>query len=166
VLLAVVTLAAALIGGPAQAVPVTVGGTTYDVQFFPDGQSFNDNVSALTPPNAPPWWGSSTQASAFANAYDAHVSTPFPFDDPALITDYIFFAYANSGTSVSFAYLSENGSTGFGATGETSSTSTWHYAYTTPLSAVPEIDGNALAQAGLILLALFLVLRGRRPDLA
>lgn len=119
--LAVLTLAATLIGAPAQAVPVTVGGTTYDVQFFPDGQSFNDNETALTPPNAPPWWGSLATARDFANAYETQVPTPYPFDDPGVGFDYIFFAHDNPGASVFFAFLRDDGFVDGGSVNELAS---------------------------------------------
>jgi hypothetical protein len=163
VALAVVTLAAALIGAPAQAVPVTVGGTTYDVQFFPGGQSFDDNRASL---KATPWFGDATLASDLADAYRDQVATPYPFDDNIFI-DYLFFAHEETGGTVSVEYLVENGFRSSFDLSDAVKSLSFQYAYSAgTVSAVPEIDGNALAQAGLILLALFLVLRGRRPDMA
>lgn len=159
--LTVFMLAVLVVASPAQAVNVTVGGTTYDVQFFPGGQSFDDNAAALTPPNAPPWWGSLATATDFANAYGAQAGPPYPFDVTGG-SDFLFFAYNNPSTFVEFAYLTESGSVTSTSLSQTTSFSGYHYAYTTPLSSVPEIDGGALAQAGLILLAMWLVLRGRR----
>jgi len=160
--LAVVTLVAALIGTPAQAVNVTVGGTTYDVQFFPGLQSFDDNRTVL---ENTPWFGDSALAGQLAYAYRTDVGTPYPFDDNAGF-DYLFFAYDESSGLVSFEYLRDDGFRSDTSLNEVSVSTAYHYAYGSAVAAaVPEIDGNALAQAGLILLALFLVLRGRRRGL-
>jgi hypothetical protein len=167
VLLAVVTLAAALIGGPAQAVPVTVGGTTYDVQFNTsgtNGASFNEDSALI---QASPWWGSAAQANDFAVAYGAQVGPNYPFDLNGAV-EYLLFSHVTSGGLNNAEFLSEGGGVGnFFNLSNSSNFSNAYYAYaSSPTAAVPEIDGNALAQAGLILLALFLVLRGRRPDMA
>jgi len=159
--LAVVTLVAALIGTPAQAVPVTVGGTTYDVQFFPQFQSFEDNRAAL---EATPWFGDATLASNLADAYDTDVGTS-PFNVNVSLLDYLFFAHDETGGDVSFEYLRDDGFRSSTTLSEVDISVGWHYAYGSAVAA-PEIDGNALGQAGLILLALFLVLRGRRGGVA
>jgi len=166
--LAVVTLVAALIGTPAQAVNVTVGGTTYDVQFNDTGTtgtSFSADSALI---QASPWWGDATLAEDFATAYGAQVARDYPFDldFSSGSFDYLFFAYTTDGTSNNLRFLAEDGSVGsFPPLPNSNAFSNAFYAFAAP-SAVPEIDGNALAQAGLILLALFLVLRGRRQGMA
>ena len=57
--LAIFVFAVSLVASPAQAVPVTVGGTTYDVQFFQGPQSFNDNATVL---RNTPWFGNQALA--------------------------------------------------------------------------------------------------------
>ena len=163
--LAVVTLVAGLIGTPAQAVNVTVGGTTYNVEFFAGGESYDNNTATLSSPATAPWLGSLAQATAFANAYRSQVSTPYPFEDTPGFTDYIFFSYSPPGGIVDLVFLRDDGVVNNVNLAPNTADPTYHYAYTTPFSAVPEIDGNALAQAALILLALFLVLRGRRQGM-
>ena len=164
--LAVLTIAAALGASPAQAVPVTVGGTTYNVEFFAGGESYDNNTATLSSPATAPWLGSLAQATAFANAYRTQVPTPYPFEDTPGFTDYIFFSYSPPGGIVDLVFLGDDGVVSDTNLSPNVSDPTFHYAYTTPFSAVPEIDGNALAQAALILLALFLVLRGRRGSVA
>jgi len=162
--LAVFTLVAALIGTPAQAVPVTVGGTTYDVQFFQGPQSFNDNRTVL---ENTPWFGDPTLASDLADAYGTDVGTPYPFNVNAGFTDSLFFAHDETAGIVDLVYLQESGFRSASSVNETSVAIGVHYAYGSAVAAaVPEIDGNALGQAGLILLALFLVLHGRRGGVA
>jgi len=166
--LAVVTLVAALIGTPAQAVPVTVHGTTYDVQFNTTGStgtSFNDDAALI---QASPWWGSSALANDFATAYGAQVATPYPFDLVAGGSEFLQFSHSTDGSNNDAQFLRDDGSIGFFLSlDNTTQSSQGLYAYaSSPAAAVPEIDGNALAQAGLILLALFLVLRGRRGSVA
>jgi hypothetical protein len=63
--------------GSAQALVVTVGGTQYDVTTFTG--SYNDNSSKFAQPPAPgvmPWWGSSSNATAFASAVGTNLGTP------------------------------------------------------------------------------------------
>ena len=159
--LAVVTLVAALIGTPAQAVNVTVGGTTYDVQFFQGPQSFNDNRTVL---ENTPWFGDNALAGQLADAYRDDVTTPYPFNVSGG-SDLLFFAHDETGGAVTIEVLRDDGDRSFTFLTEGFSAIGLHYAYGSA-AAVPEIDGNALAQAGLILLALFLVLRGRRGGVA
>ena len=156
--LAVVTLAATLIGTPAQAEPVTVGGTTYDVQFFQGPRSFNDDETAL---RNTPWFGNQALASDFADAYGTQVSKPYPFDVTSDV-EFLLFAYSESRGLVENEFLDDDGNKFSLNTTAGDNFAPFQYAYTSPLQAVPEIDGNALSQAALILLALWLGLRGRR----
>lgn len=138
---------------PARAVNVTVGGITYDVQFFQAPQSFNDNAAAI---QAAPWWGSQAVASDFAVAYRSQVGSA-PFNVSGAL-DSLLFAYSSV---VEYVYYSETGLTSTSSTSPANVWTTAHYAYVASPSPVPEINGNALAQAGLILLALWLMLRRR-----
>ena len=111
--LAVVTLVAALIGTPAQAVPVTVHGTTYDVQFNTTGStgtSFNDDAALI---QASPWWGSSALANDFATAYGAQVATPYPFDLVAGGSEFLQFSHSTDGSNNDAQFLRDDGSIGF-----------------------------------------------------
>ncbi len=168
-------LCAALLGPlAANAVIVTVGGTDYDVLFFPLGESFDDNEAALM---ATPWWGDATLADDIADAYLAQIGiagSPFS-DNPAEGTN-LWFAYEvttilNPDDAVNRAQLNEGfpsiplapavapAGNGFQSTGSANGA----YAYGTIVAAaVPEIDGNALAKALFILFALGVWLDMRR----
>jgi hypothetical protein len=154
-------LACALILGAlqpsqAQAVNITVSGTTYDVQFFPGGESFDDNQAAI---EASPWWGSAALAQDFADAYAAQVPTPYPFNDTAG-TDLLFFSFAVDPTWASIYRLDETGAVIPALVGRGVTLSFHHQAYVAALP-VPEIDGGALGQGAVILLAVWLLLRRR-----
>jgi hypothetical protein len=167
----------AALPGPlaANAVIVTVGGTDYDVLFFPLGQSFDDNEAALM---ATPWWGDPTLADNIADAYLARIGVAgSPFSDNPAEGTRLWFAYEVAtilvaDDAVNRAQLHEGfpsiplgpavapAVTGFQSTGSSHSA----YAYAAPLGpvTVPEIDGNAMAKALFILFALGVWLDMRR----
>ena len=160
--LAVLAFAVALPASPAQAVTVTTGGTTYDIEFFPGGESFLDNQAAL---ESTPWWGDTTLALNLASAYATQVPAPYPFDEN-VGNDFLFFTYSHSAATAYSAVVTDGSVVSTATTGDASSNSGYHFAYAASPTPVPEIDGNALGQAALILLALWLVLRGRRQGTA
>ncbi len=150
---------------PAHALLVVVGGTTYDVQPLPTGESFADNSVALSDPAQTAWWG-----------------------DPALaadIRDEVFAAEGNATFTRVFAHTLTGSLTAEVRTGSTAATnpnistgllgipttdtafqgSPYVY-YTGTAVSVPEIDGNALAKALFILFALGAWLHVRRARAA
>lgn len=155
-LLVAFVLALALLPAAAQAVQLTVNGATYDVQFFQGPDSFNDNDTAIM---ASPWWGDSQLARDFANAYDAAVTPNYPFDLNAG-PDLLAFAYEtfpDGGLNVRYERLTDFGSVATRSTSVLTGVPDLHYAYATPVG-VPEIDGGALGQGAVILLAIWLML--------
>jgi len=151
----------ALAAVPAQAANVTVGGIIYDIQFT-QGNSFNDDSAHTT---ASPWWNSATEAQDFASAYGAQVTTPYPFDVTAPIDSLLFsYALTASGAENDAYRLSEDGDLDVAlGLDNTRDLQNRFYAYSAgTVGVVPEINGRALSQAGLILLALWLGLRARR----
>ena len=153
-ILALVPLTAA-----AQAVQLTVNGTTYDVEFFEGPDSYLDNSPAII---ASPWWGDFQLARDFANAYDAAVAPGYPFDLNAG-TDNLAFAYEtylDGFLNVRYERLTDGGDVATRASQVSSGSPDLHYAYATP-AAVPEIDGGALGQGAVVLLAIWLMLRQR-----
>ena len=146
--------------GQAQALNVTVGGTTYNVQFLnvsTDG-TFLDNIATLTNTATAPWWGNSTLALQFADAYDAADGaggfagsglTGSPF--------WLNFVYAHSAPLVDVAQYSDGGATSLcpGCVNESSTTARFYLAYAaSSTAAVPEIDANVLVQALFVLFVL------------
>jgi hypothetical protein len=69
--------ATVLTPGSAQAYVVTVGGVQYDVTTFTGSYDANTSKFALPPaPGVMPWWGSSSNATAFASAVGTNLGTP------------------------------------------------------------------------------------------
>lgn len=54
---------------PAQALPITVNGTQWDVTYFSGVYDDNQSKFAAPPGGQMPWWGSSSLAEAFKQAY-------------------------------------------------------------------------------------------------
>jgi len=147
-------------------VEIVVGGVNYSVQFDffagSGGTSFDESRTLI---EASPWWGSSTLAQSFLLAYRSELLPSFPFDNDfagAGTIDNLLFSYATDETTNDLWALADTGSTSqsIGVIDNSFGFPNNFYAYGSVV--VPEIDGNALAQAAIILLALFLVLRGRR----
>ena len=157
----------ALWTAPAHAVIITVGGTDYDVVFYSNGidvpqPSFDDNAADLTNTVIAPWWGDGAAALAFANAY-AVQAPPGSFDINSGF-DIIMFAHAEAGGIVSVVRIVDTGTRTVSTTTLTASIGYGDavYAYTVPIAAVPEIDGNALAKALFVLFTLYVWLQVRR----
>ena len=149
---------------PANAVIITVGGVDYDVVFFTNGfgidqPSFTDNAAAL---QATPWFGNPGLAEDFAEAYDTQVTGGDRFNLSTGVTDLLAFAHT---TDVDTFRVFEGGGVNSFTFGPASPFVSVAYAYTVPIAAVPEIDGNALAKALFLLFTLYvwiLVRRNRR----
>jgi hypothetical protein len=157
----------------ADAIPpltITVLGTQYavqyDVQFF-NNTSFDTRSGELL---TTPWWGDAAKAIAFRNAYKlAAAGSPILFDlvsgnfNPPANLDFLLFVSAINPLNseiINTAYLSDQR-----ITYETNSLireNRFYYALAVESpSAVPEINAGSLAQALLILFALWLVTRRR-----
>lgn len=166
-------LCAALLGPlAANAVIVTVGGTDYDVLFFPLGESFDDNEAALM---ATPWWGDATLADDIADAYLAQIGIAgSPFSDNPAEGTRLVFAYEEDRflalDTVNAAQLNEGQPSVPLPAGvvpvelfQANNDGNIAFAHGTIVAAaVPEIDGNALAKALFILFALGVWLDMRR----
>lgn len=157
----------ALLSSQARAVEISVnvGGTvsTFDVLFVTtsggQGTSFDDASPLIE--NVAPWWGNVSVADDFVAAYISQVPTPFPFD-VSPTTDALLFAFSSDGLTHSVRGFEDDGDT-LSASGVGNSlqiTNTVFYAYV-KADPVPEIDGGALGQGAVILLAFWLTLRRR-----
>lgn len=170
VLLQRAALAAAFVlaGLPAQAFQLTVLGVTYDITLNL-GSYDTVNAGPNGPLTATPWFGDFTVGSALVNELQAQdiAASGALVPDPNAI--YILARFDFGVNMQGFAYDPSQAS-GFGQiielnTGTSSSTSAGvplYYATGSALPLVPEIDGNALAQALLCLMALGVWLRARR----
>lgn len=150
---------------PARAVniSVNVGGTvsTFDVVFNTapggGGTSFDDDRALIE--NVAPWWGDSLLARDFAIAYEDQV-TPFLFDQSANF-EFLFFAHTDNGSTTTGSLLRDDGTIFNAASISNSGQGNVFYAYVATATPVPEIDGGALRQGAVILLAVWLMLRRR-----
>jgi hypothetical protein len=148
----------------ARAVNITVdiGGTptVFDVVFFQGPTTRAANIDTI---DDAPWWGSEALATEFATQYFAQQgSSAFNLTDDSLIlgTDVLLFVFATSGDSQ--IELEDDGTVDgpFSAFGD--GLDRFHFAYVAAsVVPVPEIDGGALGQGAVILLALWLMLRRR-----
>ena len=147
-------------GAPvARALPVTVGGITYDVVFFEGPTTRAANIDTI---DDAPWWGNGSLATEFATQYFAQQgSSAFNLTDDSLVlgTDVLLFVFATSGNSQ--IELEDDGTVDgpFSAFGD--GLDRFHFAYVNAAAPVPEIDGGALGPGAVILLAVWLVLRRR-----
>jgi hypothetical protein len=55
---------------PVQALPITVDGTQWDVTYFSGVYDDNQSKFAAPPGGQMPWWGSSSLAQTFKQAYE------------------------------------------------------------------------------------------------
>lgn len=165
--MAALAAAFVLAGLPAQAFQLTVLGVTYDITLNL-GSYDTVNAGPNGPLTATPWFGDFTVSNALVNELRtqdiAAIGTLVP--DPDAI--YVFARFDLGVNMQGFAYdpfqaaglgqiyelnTSKSSSTSFGAP---------LYFATGSVAPVPEIDGNALAQALLCLMALGVWLHARR----
>lgn len=143
----------------ADAYVITVAGQPYDVvpvaPYNVNGAAFVDHIDVLTHPVTAPWWNQGlAMAQDFANGLAASA------DKPA--TGSYLFAYATShpldDPSAAISYAWYNADVGFVSTGHDNARSILpaNQTYMIVNAAVPEIDGAVLAQAALVLLALYM----------
>ena len=146
---AIFTSAITLLAGQARAEIVTVNGTDYDVQRLTGGWSDGNNEALI---KASPWYtpNNSTLALAFANAYIA-------------IAPNAYFVYQDNNNGFYKTTLASGGQV-YNATvaySDGSDLSGGNLMAATEAASVPEINTGALSQVMLMLLALWLVTRGR-----
>ena len=144
------TIAAAISGPaimllPAQALALTltVGNIDYDIQTL--SGSFNDNEAAIT---SSPWYGNATLAADLA----------------AQSPDDRFYAISANETSVFITFPSEGSTESLTVGRHLVPVQGGFVSGTAAPSSVPEINAGALSQVMLMLLALWLVTRGRREN--
>ena len=151
---ATATLALFVTALPAAAYQVTVGGVDYEVTFV--DTSYTASTALL---ESQPWWGSFSDAGAFATAVgDAdNVGAPrfgqlsFAYGVVSFLPD-VLYRNVNSAGTVSGDLNADQGSTR-------------SFATATAIVAVPEIDGAVLPQALFVLFALGAGLHARRNRL-
>jgi hypothetical protein len=159
-------LALVMMAEQAQSQTISVDGQIYSINLIQD-QSFDANAATL---RSSPWWGSSSLAQSFANAYATQVGVP----TTSAGTAQVYFGYAErttysqrfdtTYTVVNSAVVDESGGPAFFADMDAEFPAS-NVRIASP-SAVPEINAGSLAQAMLILFALWLVVRRRTMPLA
>ena len=160
---------------PAEAVVVTVGGLTYDIQTLPAGQSYNDVRPTL---ETQPWWtpdgSSETLATEFAVAYreafggTAPSWTFFGYGAPVRTLFSVgtctgfFCNFFAEGVPVAAVFTEPPELTSVRPTSRTSSTDYYPgFVWATAVQ-VPEIDGPVAARMAMTLGVLWLFLLGLR----
>jgi hypothetical protein len=163
-------IALMLWAGPAAAVNVTVGATTYDVSFTGLGRGFLDDQALI---EATPWWGDEQLATDIATAYLNQIGTGgSPFSDDMSSSTLLNFAFATGDVGgfdvVFFSQLLEGSpprviTGGFQLDTDALSRATFAILGTPSGPApVPEINAGSLAQALFCLMALQLWIMARR----
>jgi len=150
----------AMLPSSARALPVTVDGTTHDVVFFQGPTTRAAHIDTI---DDAPWWGSEALATDFATQYLAQQGTA-AFDlNPT--RDRLVFILSNSArpTPVQVELEDDDLSGTFIRAFEQfgDGLARFHFAYVSTATPVPEIDGGALGQGAVILLALWLMVRRR-----
>lgn len=159
-------LLASLMAERAQALTVTVGGVTYELQQLTVGQSFNDNSVALTDPAQTAWFNNPDLAfdirdAVFATEGPRAYTRVFAHTAPVPAGDPFVRSHAVFGTDTTIPQLA-NRSDSLGVSPGDVAFFGASLAYYTGAVAVPEINGSMLAQVLLILSALYFFLIGRR----
>lgn len=160
------SFAVVLMSQQAQSQTITVDGQIYSINLLQD-QSFESNAATL---RTAPWWGSSSIAQSFANAY----ATQFGVPTTSAGTTQVYFGYAETTTYsarfdttypvVNSAVVDESGGSAFFGTMDAEFPASNVRIAT--VTAVPEINAGSLSQAMLILFAFWLVVRRRTTPLA
>lgn len=125
-----------------KALDITVDGTTYDVQFYTG--SFNAinaaNSNALKSTASAPWWGNSTKAKAFRDAYLEATKASKPFDvTSGDNNDVLAFGYDESVSAYLYLDNGGNPTDPLGPSVSSAGSYTIHYAYVAPLA--PSVTG-------------------------
>lgn len=158
------------LASPTMAATVVVDGQSYDIQIFPQGSTFNDNVAIL---ETNPWWDPTLTtaeqralSTQFATAYFSQVgSSTFNNTGEAellLFTHRVFFNGAR--IVAESTSLAENGATGGNQIGLDESVARWYFAYVSAPVPVPEINAGAFVLFLYIVGTIYIGLRVRRRN--